>query len=252
MGFDRSWPRSRFAPAQRAAVLDASMALWAARGRLCQALEDGVARDCHIGAAGDEVNLWLGEESRRWRHLLSVRPTATPAQLRLSLPHNRSMVRQGLEMVSVFDHERLDDECRQLIVDEPVGDYLFALTEAQMKIVDREVVLLDGPLVDGDYSVIVVRSAKVLDLAMRYWNAVMSSAFECGQERAVDPRLSERQLRIVRLMQTGMTDEAVARSLEVSVRTVRSEVAQILEALQVRSRFSAGFRLGRSGQALPD
>lgn len=251
MGSDRPWPRGRFAASQRAAVLDASTALWAARRRLCQALEEGVARECHIGAAGDEVNPWLAEESTRWQHLLSVRPMATAAQLRLSLPHNREMVRGGLEMVSVFDHERLDDECRQLIIDEPVGDYLFALTESQMKIVDRDVVLLDGPIVDGDYSVIVVRSAPVLALAMRYWNAVMASAFECGRERATEPALTERQRRIVHLLQTGMTDEAMARALEVSVRTVRSDVAQILEALQVRSRFSAGFRLGRTGSLPP-
>lgn len=247
MESDRPWPRSRFSPALRASVLDAGMALWAARGQLCHSIEDGTARDCVVGAVGDEVNPWLQSESWGWRHLLSVRPTATAAQLRLSLPHNRDMVLRGLEMVSVFDYERLDDESRQLIIDEPVGDYLFGLTETQMKVVDHEVVLLDGPTVGDDYSVMVVRSPRVLELAMRYWNAVMSSAVACGQERAADPQLSDRQHRIVGLMQAGMTDEAMARSLEVSVRTVRSDIAQILEALQVRSRFSAGFRLGRSG-----
>lgn len=250
MGTDKPWPRSRFSPALRASVLDAGMALWAARGHLCRAIEDGSARDCAIGAVGDDVNPWLIEESTRWRHLLSVRPTATAAQLRLSLPHNRDMVRRGLEMVSVFDHERLDDESRRLIIEEPVGNYLFALTETQMKVVDRHIVLLDGPTVGEDPSVMVVRSPRVLDLAMRYWNAVVSSAAACGKERAADPRLSERQQRIVALMRTGMTDEAMARSLQVSVRTVRSDIAQILEALQVRSRFSAGFRLGRSETVL--
>ncbi|GAA4117450.1 hypothetical protein GCM10022415_15350 [Knoellia locipacati] len=226
------------------------MALWAARGQLCQSIEDGTARECAIGAVGDEVNPWLQAESAAWQHLLSVRPTATAAQLRLSLPHNRDTVLRGLEMVSVFDDERLDDESRQLIIGEPVGDYLFGLTEIQMKVVDREVVLLDGPTVGDDYSVIVVRSPRVLELAMRYWNAVMSSAIACGQERATAPQLSDRQQRIVGLMQAGMTDEAISRSLEISVRTVRSDIDQILEALQVRSRFSPGFRLGRSGSPL--
>lgn len=252
MASGKAWPRTRFAPMQRTAVLDAGMALWAARSTLCQSLVDGTARDCHIGAVGEEVNPWLLEESARWRHLLSVRPTATAAQLRLSLPNNREMVRRGLEMVSVFDYERLDEECRQLIVDEPVGDYLFAVAEIQMKVIDHQHVLLEGPTVDGDYSVMVASSPRVLELALRYWNAVLSSAFECGQERAGDPRLSDRQRQIVALMQTGMTDDAMARHLEVSVRTVRSDVAQILAALEVRSRFSAGFRLGRVESALPD
>lgn len=245
------WPRSRFAQAQRAAVMDTGMALWAARGRLCQSLEDGTATECHIGAVGDEVNPWLFEESQHWSHLLSVRPTATLAEMRLSLPNNRAMVRRGLEMVSIFDYERVDTECRQLIADEPVGHYLFGIAEVQMKVIDREDLLLLGPEVDGDFSVMVVRSPRVLDLAMRYWNAVMLSAFDCGQERASEAVLTERQSRVVGLMRSGLTDEAIARSLDVSVRTVRSDIAGVLDALQVRSRFSAGFRLGRSGTALP-
>lgn len=241
-----AWPRGRFAQAQRAAVTDAGMALWAARGRLCRALEDGTATDCHIGAVGDDVNPWLGEESTRWEHLLSVRPTATAAEMRLSMPHNRAMVRRGMQMVSIFDYDRLDAECRQLIADEPVGKYLFGVAEVQVKIINREELLLLGPERDGDYSVMVVRSLPILELAMRYWNAVMLSAFDCGQERAREPRLTERQGRVVGLLRAGLTDEAIARNLEVSVRTVRADVADLLDQLQVRSRFSAGFLLGRS------
>ena len=240
------WPRGRFAQAQRAAVMDAGVALWAARGRLCQALDDGTATDCRIGAVGDDVNPWLFEESKGWSHLLSVRPTATVSQLRLSLPNNRVMVRRGMEMVSIFDYDRLDDESRQLIADEPVGQYLFGVAEIQVKVIDREDVLLLGPERDGDYSVMVVRSPRVLDLAMRYWNAVMLSAFDCGEERASQAMLTDRQGRVVGLMRSGLTDEAIARILDVSVRTVRADVAHILDELQVRSRFSAGFLLGRA------
>ncbi|MGG5260441.1 helix-turn-helix transcriptional regulator [Phycicoccus avicenniae] len=243
----RTWPGSRFAPAQRAAVMDAGMALWAARTRLCQELAEGTARDVRIGAVGNDVNEWLTDEARTWSHLLSVRPTATPAQLRMSLPGNRELVRRGLRMVSVFDYERLDEECRRMLVAESVGDYLFAVADLQMKVIDHERVLLEGPAVDGSFSVMVTRSPQVLDLAMRYWNAVLASAFGCGRERAEVSHLTDRQLQVVGLMQTGMTDEAIARHLEVSVRTVRSDVARILDALEVRSRFSAGFRLGRGG-----
>jgi DNA-binding CsgD family transcriptional regulator len=251
MATARPWPASRFRIAQRTAVLDAGMALWAARARVLQSLADGTARDCHIGGVGDEINDWLFEESPSWRHLLSVRPTGTAAQLRRSLPNNRALVDAGLEMVSVFDYERLEEECRQLIVAEPLGQYLFAVAEVQMKVIDHERVLLDGPSVGGEPSVMVCRAPAVLEAAMRYWNAVLGSAFDCGQERAAEPRLTERQRLVVGLMQDGMTDEAMARQLEVSVRTVRSDVAAVLEALQVRSRFSAGFRLGRSGVSNP-
>ncbi|QKE82547.1 helix-turn-helix transcriptional regulator [Arthrobacter sp. NEB 688] len=232
-------------------MLDAGMALWAERTRLCAELAEGGSSECRIGAVGNDVNEWLTADAVGWSHLLSVRPTATPAQLRMSLPGNRALVERGLQMVSVFDYERLDDECRRMLVEEPVGDYLFAVADIQMKVIDHERVLLEGPTVDGRFSVLEVRSARVLEQAMRYWNTVLVSAFECGRERAELGWLSERQQRVVGLMQTGMTDEAIARQLHVSVRTVRSEVAHVLETLQVRSRFSAGFRLGR-GEVLPD
>lgn len=248
----RQWPVSLFAPSQRAAVTDAGMGLWAVRTRLCQELAEGTARDVHVGAVGNDVNEWLTEEAATWTHLLSVRPTATPAQLRMSLPGNRELVRRGLTMVSVFDYERLDDESRRMLVAEPVGDYLFAVADIQVKIIDHERVLLEGPTVDGEFSVMVARSPLVLEQALRYWNAVLASAFECGRERAQVAHLTERQQAVVGLMQTGMTDEAIARHLEVSVRTVRSDVARILEVLQVRSRFSAGFRLGRGAPDLAD
>ena len=38
-------------------------------------------------------------------------------------------------------------------------------------------------------------------------------------------------------------DDAIAEALEVSVRTVRSDIADLMDALGVRSRFAAGARV---------
>ena len=45
------------------------------------------------------------------------------------------------------------------------------------------------------------------------------------------------------MMATGAGDEAIATSLGVSVRTIRSDVASVLDALGVKTRFAAGVRL---------
>lgn len=57
----------------------------------------------------------------------------------------------------------------------------------------------------------------------------------------------ERQEQVLRLLADGLTDAMVARRLGVSVRTVRTDVATTMEALQACSRFQAGARAAQLG-----
>lgn len=52
---------------------------------------------------------------------------------------------------------------------------------------------------------------------------------------------------VLRLLAEGLTDEAVARRIGVSVRTVRNDVASAMAALNARSRFQAGVRAVQLG-----
>jgi DNA-binding CsgD family transcriptional regulator len=53
------------------------------------------------------------------------------------------------------------------------------------------------------------------------------------------PPLNERQLEVARLICLGEKDDAIARTLSVSVRTVEREVATVLSVLDARSRAEA-------------
>ena len=59
------------------------------------------------------------------------------------------------------------------------------------------------------------------------------------------PALTERQFRIGRLMATGAKDEAIARQLGLSARTVRAEITALVTGLGAKSRFQAGCLLVR-------
>ena len=48
-------------------------------------------------------------------------------------------------------------------------------------------------------------------------------------------------------MAAGVTDEAAANRLGVSLRTVRRRVADLMERLDASSRFEAGLKAGRRG-----
>jgi DNA-binding NarL/FixJ family response regulator len=112
-----------------------------------------------------------------------------------------------------------------------------------MKIVDRRSVLLQGPVIDGEPTVMSVSSAPCLEAAWRYWEAAIASAFPAADGVATIDDLTSRQRQVAALLATGIGDEAIAASLGVSVRTVRSDVAALLDTLGVRSRFAAGVRL---------
>lgn len=59
--------------------------------------------------------------------------------------------------------------------------------------------------------------------------------------------LSRRQLEVLRLLQEGLSNKAIARRLEISEFTVRGHVQQILKALEVSSRAQAVFAAQKAG-----
>jgi DNA-binding NarL/FixJ family response regulator len=59
--------------------------------------------------------------------------------------------------------------------------------------------------------------------------------------------MSDRQYEVITLLALGMTDETVARRLDVSPRTVQRHVSQVMEQLGVRSRLELGIRLTKMG-----
>lgn len=62
--------------------------------------------------------------------------------------------------------------------------------------------------------------------------------------------LTARQRAVAELLASGAIDEAIARALQISGRTVRSEVAAIMATFNAASRFQAGVHYGtwRAGQ----
>jgi hypothetical protein len=80
--------------------------------------------------------------------------------------------------------------------------------------------------------------------------------FEAAWESATDvaallgagrPEIDARTSRVLRALGSGVTDEAAARELGMSLRTYRRRVAELLVALNAGSRFQAGVRAGELG-----
>lgn len=238
-------PANRMSSEAIQAVLDAAAVLQMRRTEAAALAARGELADGEVVAVGTAAaNDWLHSESTSWHENLSVRPTASTSHLRASLPINRARTESGIRMVSVFDYHGLDTDARLLLANEPNGDYLFSKAPVQMKIVDRRFVILEGPVIDGSMSLMTISSRAGMDAAWRYWDAVVAAAVPVEDAGISDlAHLTRRQRQVVALMAADLGDEAIAASLGVSVRTVRTEVAAVLAALGVKSRFAAGVRV---------
>ncbi|MGW1807031.1 LuxR C-terminal-related transcriptional regulator [Streptomyces sp. NPDC002078] len=115
-----------------------------------------------------------------------------------------------------------------------IADRKFALVPANPDRSEEGAVLLHGPGV----------VAALCALFEHLWvtgTPLLDSLPEDGEQ------FGRQELEILRLLGLGLTDEAVAVRLGVSVRTTRRITAKVMERLGARSRFQAGLRAAELG-----
>jgi DNA-binding CsgD family transcriptional regulator/sugar-specific transcriptional regulator TrmB len=125
----------------------------------------------------------------------------------------------------------------------------------KMVIFDRRLALLPlAAAADADWSVamLVVHTSRLLDgfinLFEDYWerSQPLSGALAAGPGELLSP--TERET--LELLCTGMKDEAIARQLGVSPRTLNRRILRLMTVLGVSSRFQAGIQAARLGLVL--
>jgi DNA-binding NarL/FixJ family response regulator len=115
-------------------------------------------------------------------------------------------------------------------------------------IMDRRVMILAGARVPGDREFTITTSATLIDGVYALFEATWESAATLGASLRDDlPRIDPDGRAILRALGSGLTDEAAARRLGVSLRTYRRRVAELMTLLESDSRFQAGLRAGELG-----
>lgn len=110
-------------------------------------------------------------------------------------------------------------------------------------VVDREIAFLPGrPHANAEWGA-VIRAPSVVQRLV----AMFESHWHEARALSGDRLMSDRQYEMIRMLASGMTDEAVARQLDISPRTVLRNVHQIMGRLGVRSRLELGARLTKLG-----
>ena len=100
-----------------------------------------------------------------------------------------------------------------------------------------ESVVLVGPsaLLDG-----------LVEIFEEYWRR-STPLWSTGRREVGGTGLSEEEYEALQLLATGLKDEAIARQLGISMRTVRRRISSLITTLGVGTRFQAGVEAARRG-----
>lgn len=112
-------------------------------------------------------------------------------------------------------------------------------------IVDRDVVLVPADRFDLSRGAVSIRDPRLVQSFRSMFVTAWSQSTPFVPD--ADGALDERDWKILRLLNAGMTDSAAARALGISLRTYRRCVADIMLRLKADSRFQAGAAADRRG-----
>ncbi|MFF4354856.1 hypothetical protein [Streptomyces sp. NPDC001530] len=202
-------------------------------------------------ADGDKVPFLFEENVRLCRsELLIIQPGEAHLQqhLRAIREPVLAALRRGVRVQGLYQHAACTNVATQSLMHELFASGVEIHTDAEvadgMMIFDREVALLSSRCEGA----LVVRGAT----AVSYFSSVFEHLWHRGvpfepgkeQERQV---VDDVKLAILALLAKGYKDEMVARRLDISVRTCRERIKELMAELNAVSRFQAGVNAARSG-----
>jgi DNA-binding NarL/FixJ family response regulator len=115
-------------------------------------------------------------------------------------------------------------------------------------IIDRRAMILAGETVRGDRQFTVTTSPTLISGVLALFQAAWESAATLGSRLNGDLAPIDAAYRpILQALGAGLTDEAAARRVGMSLRTYRRRVAELMKLLDSGSRFQAGVRAGELG-----
>ncbi|MFF4321396.1 TrmB family transcriptional regulator [Streptomyces sp. NPDC001568] len=119
----------------------------------------------------------------------------------------------------------------------------------RMHLVDREVAVVPVDPTDSSLGVVIIREAGALTGLCALFDQVWSAAKPLGEPtvRTADEVVSAQEAALLELLGEGLTDEAAARKLGVSLRTERRMITELSNRLGAGSRFQLGRRAVQLG-----
>lgn len=207
--------------------------------------------------SADEVEIHTGSEALgRWFVTLQQQAREEvltldrpPYALTTSNPVEANSLEHGVVYRAVYAPEALEwpgvlGDIRELVKRGEQARVLPGL-RVKLAIADRRLALMPLSLDMTDVRAAVVRPSALLDALVDYWELCWRQALPLDAP-AEDP-LDEEDRQMLTLLISGLKDEAIARQLGWSVRTMRRRTSRLHELLGASNRFQAGVIAARRG-----
>lgn len=168
-----------------------------------------------------------------------------------SKPLNLSALERGVRLRCVYQEAYRNDPdtvaYAQWLTDRGGEIRTVPTVPMQLVVIDRSVALLPVSPIDSRLGAVEVHSPGVLAAICALFERVWHSATPLNEPAQRDDQgLTPQEAEILRLLAAGLTDDAISRKLDLSVRTVRRAIAGLHERLSAKSRFQAGVNAVRN------
>ncbi|MEI2774940.1 MAG: helix-turn-helix transcriptional regulator [Tetrasphaera sp.] len=211
-----------------------------------------VASSSEILRSGQEVNDRLQELLPGVRRAVSsAHPTMAPPEvLEGSLESDGELLSRGIEYRQLFTHtaRRYHLSMTYLRTMQRLGAEVrtAALIPSRMILIDDQYALL--PVSSGDAVAAIVRDPPVIGYLHEFFTFLWERGQPLtGEEESEDRVPQEVEVAILRELAEGRTDEAIARRLGISSRTLRRYLSGMFANFGVDTRFQLGMAAVRQG-----
>jgi DNA-binding CsgD family transcriptional regulator len=238
-------------PLAKELISDAALELQLIRARQISAWRAGRVGPLAPCEVIEGSNEQLGIALLRWmsetRVVVSIHDDPGPIRGWFDMASEHDLIRGGYRMASVLDAGTTESALQSFLAEQDDQDYRVGFAPLRIKLLDRLGVVMEGPVVEGQRTLMLMKDRAALAAGVRYANAVRASAWRVSHDALPVGALSGRQQSIALMLASGLRDIEIAERLGVSLRTVRGEVSALLDALGAETRYEAGFKYALLG-----
>ncbi|MBB5870389.1 DNA-binding MarR family transcriptional regulator/DNA-binding CsgD family transcriptional regulator [Allocatelliglobosispora scoriae] len=232
----------------RAAELDRVRGAADELSRLFASAQAGVSDEVEIAIGSEALGRWFVrlQQEARDEVITLDRP---PYALTTSNPVEATALTRGVKYRAVYAPEALEwpgvlGDIRELVKHGEQARVLPGL-RIKLAISDRRLALMPLSLDLTDVRAAVIRPSALLDGLIDFWEMCWQQAIPL--EAPADDPLADDDRDLLTLLVSGLKDEAIARQLGWSVRTMRRRISRLHELLGADNRFQAGVIATRRG-----
>ena len=232
----------------RSSELDQVQAAAARLSALFAAARSGTGDQIEIVDGSEALGRWFVQLQQEAREEI-ITLDRPPYALTTSNPVEKTAMSRGVQYRAIYAPEALEwpgvlGDIRELVRHGEQARVLPGL-RIKLAIADRRLALMPLSLDLTGVRAAVIRPSTLLDGLVDYWELCWRQAVPLHAP-AEDP-LAEDDRALLTLLVSGLKDEAIARQLGWSVRTMRRRISRLHELLGAANRFQAGVIAARRG-----